>query len=225
MATILIIEDDPAIAIGLEAGFKEENYNILLSEDGLQGYNIALNQNPDLILLDLMLPNLNGLEICRSLRQKQINTPIIMLTCKKEEIDKVLGFEIGADDYVTKPFSIMELKMRVRALLKRTLTSNNIESFQFADFKIDFKKMCLLKNGATLELTVKEFQILKYMIEHEGEVISRNSLLDNIWGYDSYPTTRTVDNYILSLRKKIETDAANPKHIITIHTLGYKFVK
>jgi DNA-binding response OmpR family regulator len=227
MKNILIIEDDPAILMGLEAALIEDNYQITSESDGNKGCALALKSNFDLILLDVMLPNKNGLDICRELRQSKIDTPIIMLTCKKEEIDKVLGFETGADDYLTKPFSIIELKMRIKALLRRSGNNHNHaeENYMFDDYVVVFKKFDVYILDRPLGLSVKEFQILKFLIEREGEVISRDKLLDSIWGYDSYPSTRTVDNYILSLRKKIEPDPAKPKHLITIHTLGYKFIK
>ncbi|MFC2130516.1 response regulator transcription factor [Bacteroidota bacterium] len=226
MKKILIVEDDPAILMGLETALTEENFEIISIDDGEKGYNYALKKNPDLIILDIMLPNKNGLDICRELRKKNIHTPILMLTSKKEEIDKVLGFETGADDYVTKPFSIMELKMRVKALLRRSdPPKKELEVFEFSDITIDFKKHEVLKNNEPLNISAKELQILKYLIEREGEVVSRDKMLDDVWGYDNFPTTRTVDNYILSIRKKIEDDSTKPKHLITIHTVGYKFVK
>ena len=227
MKNILIIEDDPAILMGLEASLVEDNYQITCECDGKKGCNLALKSTYDLILLDIMLPNKNGLDICRELRQNKIDTPVIMLTCKKEEIDKVLGFETGADDYLTKPFSIIELKMRIKALLRRTGNNHKQvdDNYIFDNYIVVFKKFDVYELDKPLGLSVKEFQILKFLIEREGEVVSRDTLLDSIWGYDSYPSTRTVDNNILSLRKKIEPDPSKPKHLITIHTLGYKFVK
>jgi len=226
MKSILIVEDDPAILMGLETALTEENYEIISIDNGEKGYNYALKKNPDLIILDIMLPNMNGLDICRELRRKNIQTPVMMLTSKKEEIDKVLGFETGADDYVTKPFSIMELKMRVKALLRRSdPPRKELDVFEFSDITIDFKKHEVFKDNKPLSISAKELQIMKYLIEREGEVVSRDKMLDDVWGYDNFPTTRTVDNYILSIRKKIEDDSAEPKHLITIHTVGYKFVK
>lgn len=226
MTKILIIEDDPAILLGLLASLEEENYEILSEEDGQKGFDSAKKSNPDLLLLDLMLPNKNGLDICRELRREGYEFPILMLTSKKDEIDKVLGFETGADDYVTKPFGIMELKMRIKALLKRTGTpKQEPATYEFGDITVEYKKLEAFIDGEPIGLSAKEFQILKYFIEKEGEVVSRDTLLNDIWGYDSYPTTRTVDNYMLSIRKKIEDDPSNPKHILTIHTVGYKFVR
>jgi DNA-binding response OmpR family regulator len=226
MKTILVIEDDPAITRGLEAALTEEHYKVLSAADGERGFQMAKRENIDLILLDIMLPKKDGCDVCRDLRKEGIETPILMLTSKKEEMDKVLGLELGADDYMTKPFSLRELKSRIKAILRRkgTLT-REIEEYAFGTFYVDFKKQEATKGGKGLKLTAKELQVLKYLIQHESEVITRDMLLDDVWGYENFPTTRTVDNYILSLRKKVEDDPAHPKHILTVHTSGYKFVK
>ena len=226
MKKILIIEDDPAIRTGLKETFTTEGYNVSDAETGTKGFELAGKQNFDLIVLDLILPGKDGIEICKDLRSDGVKTPIIMVTSRKEEIDKILGLEIGADDYVTKPFSIRELLARVKALIRRsTYEPGEIEEVAFANLKIDFKKQEMLKGENPVRLSATEYRILHYFIDHEGEVISRDKFLDEVWGYDSYPTTRTVDNYILSLRKKIEDDPAKPKHLLTIHKVGYKFVK
>lgn len=226
MKKILLVEDDPAILKGLTVSLEAENYVIKSASDGEKGYQLAKNENADLIILDIMLPSKNGLDICRDLRKEGINTPILMLTSKKEEIDKVLGLEIGADDYVTKPFSLRELHARIKALIRRkSELVNEIIEFSFDKINLDFKKHEAINNGKNIILSELEFKILKYLIQHEGEVISRDQFLDNVWGYDSYPTTRTVDNYILSIRKKIEVDFSQPKHLITVHKGGYKFVR
>ena len=226
MKKILIIEDDPAIRTGLKETFTTEGYNVSDAETGTKGFELAGKQNFDLIVLDLILPGKDGIEICKDLRSDGVKTPIIMVTSRKEEIDKILGLEIGADDYVTKPFSIRELLARVKALIRRsTYEPGEIEEVAFANLKIDFIKQEMLKGDNPVRLSATEYRILHYFIDHEGEVISRDKFLDEVWGYDSYPTTRTVDNYILSLRKKIEDDPAKPKHLLTIHKVGYKFVK
>ena len=226
MKKILIIEDDPAIRTGLKETFITEGYNVTDAETGTKGFELAGKHDFDLILLDLILPGKDGIEICKELRSDGVKTPIIMVTSRKEEIDKILGLEIGADDYVTKPFSIRELLARVKALIRRsTYEPGDIEEVAFANLKIDFKKQEMFKGSVSLKLSATEYRILHYFIDHEGEVISRDKFLDEVWGYDSYPTTRTVDNYILSLRKKIEDDPANPKHLVTVHKVGYKFVK
>ena len=226
MKKILVVEDDPAIRLALEAGLSEDSYDVILAVDGTEGFRQAKNPSIDIILLDIMLPGKDGLEICRDLRAEGVQTLVMMLTSKNDEIDKVLGLEIGADDYMTKPFSIRELKARIKALLRRTQElKKGIEEFSFGDLHFDFKKQEALKNRIPIKLSAKEFQIIKFFIEHEGVVLSRDKLLDEVWGYDVFPTTRTVDNYILSIRKKIEEDPATPKHLITVHTSGYKFIK
>lgn len=226
MKKILIIEDDPAIRTGIKEALSAEGYSVSEADTGTSGFDIASKNNFDLIILDLILPGKDGIEICKDLRSNGVKTPIIMVTSRKEEIDKILGLEIGADDYVTKPFSLRELLARIKALIRRsTYEPGDIEEVDFADLKINFKKQEMLKGINSVKLSATEYRILHYFIDHEGEVISRDKFLDEVWGYDSYPTTRTVDNYILSLRKKIEDDPANPKHLLTIHKVGYKFVK
>jgi len=226
MNKILIIEDDPAIQKALKASFEKEEYEILTASEGIDGYKKAQDNSINCIILDLMLPGKNGKDICKDLRNDGINTPILILTSKQEEMDKVLLFELGADDYVTKPPSIRELHARVNALIRRSSNvKKQLEAYNFSDIKIDFKKQEAYKNNKQIKMSSKEFEILQYLIQHEGEVVSRSSLLDDIWGYDVFPTTRTVDNYILNIRKKIEDDPSSPIHLITVHTSGYKFIK
>jgi DNA-binding response OmpR family regulator len=226
MKTILIVEDDSSILKGLKENLELEHFKILTESDGEDGYKSAIKNKPDLIILDVMLPSKNGFDICRDIRKENINTPIIMLTGKNAESDKVLGLELGADDYITKPFSIRELIARINAILRRV---NNIENefnnYSFSDVVIDFKKMEVKKGKKDIEMSLKEFEIMKFFIKHEGEVVTRNQLLDEVWGYEVFPTTRTVDNYILMIRKKLESNPAVPRHILTIHSAGYKFVK
>lgn len=226
MAKILIIEDEPDMARGLEDNLRFEGYEVLVEADGLSGLNRALSDPVDLILLDLMLPKMSGYEVCKALRAKGNDTPIIMLTAKGQEIDKVLGLELGADDYVAKPFSLRELLARVHALLRRRGTSTDQpgNTYSFGDVVLDFKHYRATKAGEEIELTPKEFEILHHFIAHRGQTVNRSELLDKVWGIDDYPTTRTVDNHILKLRKKIEKDPANPNFIITVHGLGYKFL-
>ena len=226
MKRILIVEDDKAILRGLADSLKAEHFEIETSSDGEEGLGFAKRRKYDLILLDVMLPGINGFDICRQLRSEKVKTPILMLTGKGEEIDKVMGLELGADDYVTKPFSIKELLARIKALLRRHADIHtSMDEASFGDVYVDFKKQEAASGKKKIDLTAKEFQLLKYFVEREGEVISRDQLLDSVWGYDSLPTTRTVDNYILSLRKKIEKNPAKPTHLLTIHTAGYKFQK
>jgi DNA-binding response OmpR family regulator len=226
MKRILVVEDDPAILKGLVASFEEEHYEVYTATDGEKGYQLGKKENIDLIILDVMLPGKNGQDVCRDLRKDGVNTPILMLTSKKQEMDKVLGLELGADDYVTKPFSIRELHARVKALLRRKgELKKGIEEFSFGGISVDFKKQEAKKKGKALKLSAKEFEILHYFVQREGEVVTREMLLDDVWGYTNFPTTRTVDNYILSIRKKIEDDPSKPKHLLTVHTAGYKFMK
>jgi DNA-binding response OmpR family regulator len=226
MIRILVVEDDPAISTGLKASLENEGYKILVVNDGEEGLNAALNGNVTLILLDIMLPSMSGLEICMKLRKQGVVTPIIMLTARSEEADKLLGFELGADDYVTKPFSMKELIARIKAILKRRVAiEDSFDFYEFDDVKVNFKNMETTKGDKHIKMSLKEYELLKFFIRHIDEVVTRNTLLDEVWGYDVFPTTRTVDNYILMLRKKIETNPAIPKHIQTIHSAGYKFVK
>ena len=225
MKRILIIEDDPAILTGLTATLKDERYDVVSAADGEKGYALGKKEDISLIILDIMLPKKNGMDVCRDLRKDGVTVPILMLTSKKEEMDEVMGFEVGANDYVTKPFSPQRLLARIRNLLRPgNVRDREMDEFAFDDIRLDFKKFESTKSGETLSLSAKEFEILKYFVIHQGEVISRDTLLDDVWGYESFPTTRTVYNYILSLRKKIEDDPAHPRYLLTIHTVGYKFV-
>jgi DNA-binding response OmpR family regulator len=226
MKTILVVEDDASIARGLEEALTGEHYKVVLANTGEKGYSLARHENIDLILLDLKLPDRNGEDICRDLRKEGVNTPILMLTSKKQEMDKVMGLEIGADDYVTKPFSLRELSARIKALLRRKgELKKEIEEYSFGDIDVDFRKHEAHAGGKPVKLSSREFAVLHFLIQHEGEAVTRDMLLNEVWGYEHYPTTRTVDNYILSLRKKLEGERAAPRHILTIHTTGYKFVK
>ncbi len=226
MPRILIIEDDPAIGKGLRIALQEAAYKVDLAEDGLSGFDRAQNGSYDLIILDLMLPGKDGRDICRELRQAGDQTPIIMLTSKKEEIDKVLGLELGADDYITKPFGLHELLARIKAVLRRVQAQPaQARMLRLGNVEIDFDRMIARKNGRPLKLTAREFELLKYFAEHTGEVVSRDQLLDEVWGYDSFPTTRTIDTFVLNLRKKIEADPSRPRHLLTVHKLGYRFVR
>ena len=222
---VLIVEDDQAMAVALRDGFEYEGYSVQVARDGAAGLKLAAEKELDLIILDVMLPKMSGFDICKQLRSGGNSTPIIMLTARGQEIDKVVGLKIGADDYVTKPFSFMELMARVEALLRRTHRQiETPEDFRFSDVLVSFRKFEVTKAGAPLEMSPREFNILKYFIEHRGEVITRDQLLDSVWGYGSFPLTRTVDMHIAKLRQKIEETPSDPKHIITVHRVGYKFV-
>ncbi len=222
---VLIVEDDQAMAVALRDGFEYEGYSTLVARDGADGLRLASDRDLDLIILDVMLPKLSGFDVCKQLRGAGNSTPIIMLTARGQEIDKVVGLKIGADDYVTKPFSFMELMARVEALLRRSHRQHEtVDEFHFGQIAVNFKKFEVTKAGASIEMSPREFNILKYFIEHRGEVITRDQLLDSVWGYGSFPLTRTVDMHIAKLRQKIEETPSDPRHIITVHRVGYKFV-
>lgn len=225
MKRILLIEDDPAIILSLTDILESEHYDVVSIRDGSEGLEEALKNGYSLILLDQMLPSMNGTEVCRALREKDKLIPVIMLTSKSEESMKVLALEIGADDYITKPFSINELLARIKAALRRaSLTPVEEPTKEPKPFTLNEKEMKLVKNGTEYFLSPIEFKLVKYFFDHPFEVHGRNKLLDEVWGYDSYPTTRTIDNFILSLRKKFEDDPANPVHFVTVHSAGYKFI-
>ena len=223
---ILIVEDEESLLKGLELNLAREGYQILTAANGEEGMRLALRENPHLVLLDIMLPGINGLDVCRELRSKGFDAPIIMLTAKSEEVDRVVGLEIGADDYVTKPFSRRELLARIRVRLRRQPagSSEQLARYRFDQIEIDFEKCCASKNGKPLDLTAKEYDVLRLMIRRRGEVISRDRMLNEIWGYNAYPSSRTVDSHMVKLRQKIEDDPAEPKYILSIYGEGYKFV-
>jgi DNA-binding response OmpR family regulator len=225
MRKVLIIEDDQAMAVALRDGFSYEGYTVEVARDGAVGLKLATDRNHDLIILDVMLPKICGLDVCKHLRTAGNQTPIIMLTARGQEIDKVVGLKTGADDYVTKPFSFLELMARVEAILRRSnRTEDAFEQAQFGDVMLNFKNLEAHKNGLPLDLSPREFKLLRYFLEHKGEVITRDQLLDAVWGYDGFPLTRTVDMHIAKLRHKIEDSPADPHYIITVHRAGYKFI-
>lgn len=225
MQKILIVEDEPDMALGLRDNFEYEGYEVAVAADGQQGLDQAIRDNPDLIILDVMLPKVSGLDVCRHLRSKGVDLPIIMLTARGQEIDKIVGLEMGADDYVTKPFSIKELLARVRAHLRRkTKQVADLDTYKFGDVVLEFKSYQATKGGEAIELSPREFELMKYFIQHRGETITRDRLLDEVWGYDNYPFTRTVDNHIAKLRQKVEPAPSDPQYIITVHRVGYKFL-
>lgn len=226
MAKVLIIEDEPNMVLGLKDSCEYEGYDVAVARNGKEGLEKVSTEKPDIILLDVMLPVMSGIDVCRTLRTRGIETPILMLTARSQEIDKVIGLEVGADDYVTKPFSIKELLARIRAHLRRASKQVvDLESFTFGDVELNFKKYVARKGGQALELSAREFEILRYLIRRRGEIVTRDQLLDEVWGYRSTPVTRTVDNHIARLRQKIEQDPSEPQHIITVHRIGYRFVE
>jgi len=227
MKRILIIEDDLAILRGLKDNLEYESYEVLTAEDGEQGYCLIREKKPDLIILDLMLPKMSGYELCRKVREEGVTTPILMLTARGEEVDRVLGLDLGADDYVTKPFSVPELLARVRAILRRVQRSKKGDlpgELRFGKVSIDFKRFEARRAGKILNMSRKEFGVIRLLAARAGEVVTRDELLDEVWGYDQYPTTRTVDNHIALLRTKIEEDPSKPRHLLTVHGVGYRLV-
>jgi two-component system alkaline phosphatase synthesis response regulator PhoP len=224
MQKILVVEDNADLANGLEINLKKEGYKVLKAANGEDALRTALHDSPDLMILDIMLPGISGLDVCRELRNKSISMPIIMLTAKSDELDRVVGLELGADDYITKPFSLRELLARVRVCLRRQPAQAELPRYRFGRVDIDFEKYRATVRNKPVEMTQKEFELIRCLIRNRDTVLSRDRLLDEVWGYDSYPTTRTVDTHILKLRKKLEDDPANPVYILSVYGGGYKFV-
>jgi len=226
MTRILVVEDDPKIAKLLVSDFELEGYKVTAAKDGLEGLEQAKRLKPDLIVLDLMLPKMSGYDVCRSIRKDGGDVPILMLTAKGQEGEKVVGLGLGADDYVTKPFSGLELMARVKALLRRHRRElEKVSTLDIDDIHVDFKKMEASKGKKSLSLTPKEFQILELLLRHKGDVVSRRQFLEEIWGYEEAPSTRTVDNQVVTLRQKLfgkEDEKGN--RIVTVHGVGYKFI-
>ena len=222
METVLIIEDDPTMLIGLKDNFEFKGYKVLTAADGEKGLKAALNSKPDLILLAIMLPKINGYEICRLIREEKLATPIIMLTAKGEESDIVLGLNLGADDYVTKPFSIKELLARAAAFLRRAKKEVQ-DAYEFGDFRLDLSARRLTRKGREIELSPKEFNLLEYFVKKPGRALTRDEILNAVWGYDCVVTSRSIDRFVTTLRNKIEPDPARPIFIHTIRQIGYRF--
>ena len=225
---VLIVEDDEAMAVGLRDGMLLEGFEVFLASDGVQGLSYARRKEPDMIILDVMLPKMNGLDLCRQLRGENDHVPIIMLTARGQEIDKIRGLKLGADDYVTKPFSLMELIARMESIWRRTTSFANADAdkpqqYDFGNISVDFRCHLAQKDGCELAMSAREFMLLQFFIEHRGQVVSRDQLLDAVWGYDQMPFTRTVDAHIAKLRKKIEDCPTDPRYLITVHRMGYKF--
>jgi len=221
---ILIVEDEPAMVAGLRDNFEFEGYEVISADNGVDGLERALVDAPDLVVLDVMMPQMSGLDVCKQLKAKRPSVPIIMLTARGQEIDKVVGLELGADDYVTKPFSIRELMARVKAVLRRASPANIPDVYRFSDVEVNVRSNEVLRSGTPIELSAKEFALLAYFISHPAETLSRDRLLDAVWGYDNYPNTRTVDAHIVHLRQKLELNPEEPRFILTVHGSGYKFV-
>ena len=234
---VLVIEDDDAMATALCHGFESEGFRVARARDGRDGLSRARaslaecreGDQPDLVILDVMLPRMNGLDLCRQLRREGNDVPIIMLSARGQEIDKVVGLKLGADDYLTKPFSFMELMARAEAVLRRTqastpLSDDRLDEVRFGEVTVDFRRYQAHKGGRELTLSPREFHLLEYLCRHRGEVVSREELLDAVWGYNAIPITRTVDTHVAKLRKKIEDEPSSPRYLVTVHRVGYKFL-
>lgn len=221
---ILIVEDEPAMVEGLRDNFEYEGYEVISAGDGVTGLERALADKPELVVLDVMMPRMSGLDVCKQLKTKRPGLPIIMLTARGQEIDKVVGLELGADDYVTKPFSIRELMARVKAVLRRASPQPMSDVYCFSDIEVNVRSNEVLRDGQPVELSAKEFALLAYFVAHPAETLSRDRLLDAVWGYENYPNTRTVDTHIVHLRQKLEANPEEPRFILTVHGSGYKFV-
>ena len=225
MVKILIVEDEPNMVAGLRDNFEYDGYDVITAPDGVAGLERALKESPDLVILDVMMARMSGLDVCKQLKAKRPSIPIIMLTARGQEVDKVVGLELGADDYVTKPFSIRELLARVKAVLRRARTvPRELDRYSFGDVEVNLRGCQVSRGGKALEFSSKEFELLKYFLCHPGETLSRDRLLEEVWGYGKFPTTRTVDAHIVRLRQKLEPKPEEPRFILTVHGTGYKFV-
>ncbi len=226
---LLLVEDEPGLVMTLTDRLTSEGYDVETAMDATRALDMATSGSFDAILLDVMLPGGNGFDVCRTLRQRGIQAPVLMLTARSQVVDKVVGLKLGADDYLVKPFEMAELLARVEALLRRSNTSftppaANADAFRFSDIAIDFRRAEVTKGGQVLELSAREFKLLRYFIEHPGAALTRDELLNEVWGYNAMPSTRTVDVHVAWLRQKLEDNPRHPEHIHTVHGLGYKFV-
>ena len=223
MPRILIVDDEPEIVRGLTDNLRYEGYETLAASNGTDALSVIARDAPDLVILDIMMPAMSGWDVARELRRRGIDVPIIMLTARSEEVDRVLGLELGADDYVTKPFSLRELLARVRAVLRRPGPRAKSDELAFADVRIQRRARRVFRAGTELRMTRKEFDLLVYLVDHRGEILTRERILDEVWGYEHFPTTRTVDTHVLRLRRKLEADPDQPAWIETVHAQGYRF--
>lgn len=225
---ILLVEDEPGLVLTLTDRLENEGYEVSSESDGEAGLNRALKDPFELFILDVMLPKKSGLDVCQEIRKRDIQTPVLMLTAKGQVVDKVVGLKLGADDYMTKPFEMPELMARIEALLRRTRfqapEQQTLDSYQFDEISIDFRKAEVIQGDKMIDLSAKEFQLLRYFIEHKGATLSRDELLNEVWGYDALPSTRTIDVHVAWLRQKLEPNPRRPQYILTVHGLGYKFV-
>ena len=224
MASILIVEDESDMARGIQYNLEARGYEVLVSADGDEGYRTALARKPDLVVLDVMLPKRDGFEVCRALRKAEPRLPVLMLTARGREEDVVLGLKLGADDYIRKPFSIAELVARIEALLRRSAHGGGPRRLELGRVVVDFDRHAATRDGEPLELTAKELEIVRYFAARAGTIVSRDALLNAVWGYTSAPNTRTVDAHIVKLRQKLEETPSRPRHLVTVHGIGYKLV-
>ena len=225
MKRILVIEDDRELLIGLKDNLEVEGYEVVTAADGDIGVTRAVDAAPDAVILDVMLPTLDGFEVCRELKQRGLHMPILMLTARNQESDKIRGLELGADDYVTKPFSINELLARVKAMLRRAHEpTTRADGYAFGDVVVNFRRQSVTRGRRVLALSTLEFDVLRYLVARAGKVVTRDQLLSDVWGYHAFPTTRSVDNLVVRLRQKLERNPHYPRHILTVHGSGYKFV-
>jgi two-component system alkaline phosphatase synthesis response regulator PhoP len=229
MSRLLLVEDEPGLVMTLTDRLMAEGYDVESATDAPSGLEMATTGSFDAILLDVMLPGGNGMDICRTLRQRGLQTPILMLTAKGQVVDRVVGLKLGADDYLVKPFEMAELLARVEALLRRSASAATTaapagDSYRFGDVSVDFRKAEVTKDGQHLDLSAREFKLLRYFVEHRGAALTRDELLNEVWGYNAMPSTRTVDVHVAWLRQKLEDNPRHPQFILTVHGLGYKFV-
>ncbi len=221
---VAVIEDEEIIRKSVTMNLELEGFEVVTAADGEAGIQLVNERKPDIIIMDVMMPRKDGLQTCRELRTSGISTPLILLTARSSEVDKVLGLDLGADDYLAKPFGMLELLARVKALLRRVQRVTSVDEIRFSDVVVDFKAYRAVKNEQPIDLSAREYRLLRYLVVKQGNVVTRDELLDEVWGYNSYPTTRTVDNHIARLRQKIEANVDEPQHILTVHGVGYKFV-
>jgi len=227
MKRVLLVEDEPGLVMTITDRLKSEGYDVGTASDGPAGLERAVRERWDVILLDIMLPGMNGFDVCRDVRQKGVTTPIIMLTARGQVVDKVLGLKLGADDYLTKPFDLLELSARIEVQLRRAALASapvSATQYKFGDVSVDFRKVEVRRAGTPAELSAREFLLLKYFIEHREATLTRDELLNEVWGYHSMPSTRTVDVHVAWLRQKIEPNPKQPQYILTVHGMGYKFI-
>ena len=221
---IAVIDDDESVRRSLALNLEHTGFTVVEAADGEAGVALVEKETPDLIIMDVMMPVMDGLQACKEIRNSGVSTPLILLTARSSEIDKVLGLDLGADDYLAKPFGMMELVARVKALLRRGQSTREVDKVHFSNVIVDFKAYKAERDQTPLELSAREYRLLKYLVAKNGSVVTRDELLDEVWGYNSYPSTRTVDNHIARLRQKVESNSEDPKHILTVHGVGYKFV-